>query len=126
MLSFISWSQYFTCLIIATLIYYFFIWAIVFKRKLSFAGITSIQSIAEDGPDEVMTTSQHVMDELRPLFAGRNNKQELMFSLQSVLSKYSDWEEPGFRLTLTDFIVQESFSKCSIRLSEDDQRALWK
>lgn len=125
MLSSISWSQYFTFLIIATISYYLLIWLLIFKGQLSFAGINRFQAIAEDAPDEVLSTSQHVMDELRPLFESRSNKVEILKAVGQVLSKYKEWDEPGFRLILSDFIAQEFQSKCSIRLSEDDQRALW-
>jgi hypothetical protein len=124
MLSFISWSQYFTYILIATISYYLFIWLVLFKGRLSFAG-PRFQSMGEDAPDEVMSISQHVMNELRPLFNERLNKPELLTAIQSILCKYKDWDEPSFRLPLTDFIVQELASKCSIRLGEEDQRALW-
>ncbi len=81
---------------------------------------------AEDGPDEVITTAQHVIDELRPLFVHDANKNELLYSLQLRLSKYNQWNEQGFRDTITQFILSESQRKCSIRLGEEDQRALWK
>src|SRR5712672_1239540 len=101
MLSSISWSQYFLCLLIATVIYYLFIWIVFFKAKLSFLpGFPNLRQLnlqGEDQPDEVLTTAQHIMGELRPLFADRTNKQELLFALQAKLKRYSEWDEPGFR-----------------------------
>lgn len=130
MFSNISWSQYFTILLVATIIYYLFIWFVLFKARipvLSHIGSVGPLSLhGEDGPDEVITTAQHVIDELRPLFKPGANKNELVFALQQNLIKYNNWEEPGFRETIIQFILRESQSKCSIRLGEEDQRALWK
>lgn len=129
MLQSITWPEYFTYLFFAVIAYYLFIWLVFFKAKLSFlTNINSIRSFsvhAEDQPDEVMATAQHIIDEIRPLFNGRENKNELILALQLKLRKYNDWHEPGFRDTLNEFIQSECQTKCSIRLSEDDQRALW-
>ncbi len=129
MLSSISWQQYILFLIIAIIIYYLAIWIIYYKAKLpSFSGIKNFRRISlrgEDAPDEVMTTTQHIMDEIRAVFDGRQNKNELILALQLKLKRYSQRDEPGFRDTINEFIVYESQSKCSIRLGEEDQRVLW-
>jgi hypothetical protein len=102
---------------------------VFYKAKLpSLSGIGNVRPVSlhgEDQPDEMLTTAQHIMDEIRPLFNDRSNKNELILALQGKLKKYNNWDEPGFRGTLNDFIAGESLSKCSIRLSEDDQRVLW-
>lgn len=125
----ISWQQYFTCIIIATLLYYLFVWVVYFKAKLpAFSAIGNFRESSlhcEDGPDELISTAQHVMDELRPVFTGTITKNELLFALQAKLQQYNEWEEPAFRDTINEFIIRESQSKCSIRLGEEDQRALW-
>jgi len=130
MLSSISWQQYCTVLIVATSLYYLFIWIAFYGMKLSFlsrVGKMQVPSFhAEDQPDEVITTAQHVIDELRPLFAERSNKNELILSLQLSLKKYNQWEEPGFQDTINEFIIREGQSKCSIYLSEEDLRVCWK
>jgi hypothetical protein len=129
MLSNISWQQYFLFLLIANTLYYLFIWVVFFKGKLPvLSGIGNLRQVSiqgEDQPDEMLTTIQHIMDELRPIFNGRANKNELLLALQGRLRKYNQWEEPGFRETLNEFITAECRSKCSIRLSEEDQRVLW-
>lgn len=129
MFSTISWQQYCIFLIIANVVYYLFVWIVFFKAKLSFlTGAGRMRSFfqhSDDEPDEVMTTAQHVMDEIRPLFNRRSNKNELILSLQLHLKKYNQWNETGFRDTVNDFIASQSESKCSIRLGEEDQRAVW-
>lgn len=130
MLQNISWSQYFTILLVATTLYYLFIWIVLFNAcipLLSWIGSVGPMSLhGEDAPDEMISTAQHVMDEIRPLFTNTHNKNELILALRLRLSTYAQWEEPGFRETILQFIQRESQSKRSIRLSEDDISALWK
>lgn len=129
MLNSISWQQYIVFLLIATVLYYLFVWIIVFKAKFSLLpGIANFRQVSlqtGDEPDEVMTTAQHIMDEIRPLFDGRSNKNELILALQLKLKRYNQWNEPGFRETINEFISSQSEAKCSIRLGEEDQRVLW-
>lgn len=129
MFSTISWQQYFCFLLIANTIYYGFVWVVFYKAKIPvLSGIGKVGSISlhgEDQPDEMLTTAQHIMDEIRPVFKVRSNKNELLLALQGKLKRYNNWDEPGFRETLNEFIAGESLSKCSIRLSEEDQRVLW-
>lgn len=129
MLSSISWSQYITILVVATILYYLFIWIVYFKAKLSLLPrLTGIGDSlhGEDTPDEVITTAQHVIDELRPLFNPGANKNEMLFALQQQLSKYHNWDEPGFRDTINQYISRQCGTICSIRLGDDELRALWK
>lgn len=129
MLSEISWQAYMVTLLVATSLYYLFIWVFFYKAKLSvLRGISNIRQLhlhTGEEPDEMMNAAQYVMDELRPLFIGRTNKNELIGVLQGQLKKYNQWNEPAFRDTINDFIFFESQSKCSISLSEEDQRVLW-
>lgn len=127
MFSSVSWSQYITCLAIATVTYCLFIWIVFFKAKLALLpGLSRIQTSmhAADQPDEVISTAQHVIDELRSLFVPDVNKNELFFALQQSLQKYNQWDEPGFRDTIDAFISRQCGTICSIRLSEDELRAL--
>ena len=133
MLQSISWSHYTSFLLVATIFYYLFIWLVIYKARIPvLSRIGSIGSVGlvslhgEDGPDEMISTAQHVMDELRPLFRPGTSKNELVFSLQQYLKKYNQWEEPGFRETVNSFILGAFQTICSIRLSEDDLSALWK
>lgn len=129
MLQSVSWQQYLVFLLLATATYYLFIWVIYFKAKLpSFSSAGNFNRFSrfdEDEPDEVLSTVQHVIEELQPVFAGRLNKNELILAIQLRLKKYNQWDEPGFRETINDFIADQSESICSIRLGEEDQRAVW-
>ena len=125
----VSWNQYFTFLLIAGGLYYLFIWIFVFKAKVGFVSNLSKLPTSlhgEDAPDEMMTTAQHVIDELRGSFKPGLGKNELLYSLQQQLTKYSDWQESGFRETVNQYIREAFHQTCSIRLGEDEVRALWK
>lgn len=129
MLSSISWQQYFLFIAFASVLYYVFVWVVYFKAKLPSLSMGSFNGISihgEDQPDEVFSTSQHVIDELRPVFTGMENKNELVFALQGQLRKYNQWDEPDFRETINAFIAEESKTTCSIHLGEEDLRAVWK
>lgn len=129
MLSSISWSQYITALAIIVTIYYLYVWVVYFKAKLpslSMGGnLSGLSMHGEDQPDEMLSTAQHIMEELRPVFDNRQNKNELVMALQKTLQRYNQWDEPGFRETVNEFIARESKSTCSIHLGEEDLRAVW-
>lgn len=129
MLTFISWQQYFVCILIATLLYYIFVWIVFFKAKLSFLpGLSNLRRFSvhgEDHPDEMLTTAQHIIDEIKPVFKGRRNTNELVIALQQHLKKYNQWDQPGFRDTINEFISSQSESICSIHLSERDLGDVW-
>ena len=129
MLSSISWSQYFTTLAIIATIYYLYVWVVYFKGKLpsfSVSGKFNVLSMhGEDQPDEMLSTAQHIIEELKPVFNNRHNKNELVLALQKNLQRYNQWDEPGFRETVNEFIARESQTTCSIHLREEDLRAVW-
>lgn len=123
MLSFISWQQYFIFLLIAVVIYYLII-VLFFGVRIPVLTGNKYSAVHPEDTDEVMTTAQQVMDELRPLFTPRAYKQELLYAIQLQLKLYNQWDDPGFRDTIQQFIVKEC-ERCSILLNEDDLRVLW-
>lgn len=131
MLQSITWSHYWLMISLATTLYYIFIWIVFFKARLSFLNLNSIRqihsptSVVEDAPDEVMNSVQYVLDEIRPEFAGRQNRSELVMALQGRLTKYKNVDDPVFRDMINQFISDESERQCSIRLGKEDLRAVW-
>jgi len=126
MLSHISWQQYFVFILVAISLYYLAVWIFVLKMKLpSFIFLQNKKPDTEQGNAEVNSTVLHVIDELAPVFMPGITRPELLLVLQLKLKKYSQWEEPGFRDSLNQYIAQSSLTKCSIHLSEEDQRVLW-
>jgi hypothetical protein len=127
MLHTISWQQYFLFLFIAAVIYYIGVWILYYKAKLpSFSLPENFRSpLEEEDIPNVQSTAWEVIQEITPLFPGRQNQNELIYAIQTKLKKYHHWDEPGFRETINAFILGESENKCSIHLSEEDLRVLW-
>ena len=75
--------------------------------------------------EAILQAIKHIEEELKPAFIGRSNKNELLFALRNTLRRYAKWDHPGFRDQLNEFIVTQSSDICSIRLDEDDLRAVW-
>lgn len=126
MLSSISWNQYFTFMVIAALAYYLFIWLVIYKGKIpALAGIGNLQTPSFHSGDDTAEIAKYIMDEIRPVFTGKTNKNEIILALQQKLKKYADYSEPGFREAVNQYIASESESSCSIRLGELDLRAVW-
>lgn len=129
MLQSITWSQYFLVIGLTTLFYYVIIWLLLFKGKIAFLKnvrpFSPASSMGEDAPDEMMTTIQYALGELSPLFAGRRNRSELILTLHKQLAQYKGYDDKNFREAINQFISAESERQCSIRLGEDDLRAVW-
>ena len=123
MLSFISWQQYFLFILVALVVYYSIL-VLFFGVRIPVMTGDKYSAVHPEDTDEVITTAQQVMDELRPLFTPRTNQQELLFGIQLQLKKYHQWDEPAFRDTIQHFIEREC-ARCSIKLSEDELRMLW-
>lgn len=124
----ISWEQYFLFLLIAVIAYYFCVWVTYFEAKdFSFfrKGERQFLVYEEELPSNVPPNSQKIIEEIMPSFIGRKNKNELIYALHIILKKCSQWDEPGFREKVNEFILKESEIKCSIRLNEEDLRAVW-
>ncbi len=69
------------------------------------------------------------MDELNAYFEvakkGKCLKQELLYSVQRILSKYSSLENPQYKESITNVIISEAEHNCSIHLKEEDVVQVW-
>lgn len=122
MLNFLSWRQYYIFLLVATLIYYSFVWIIYFKAKLP--------SLSQIGPwsrthEDTGEIASYITRELKPLFTPGSSKADIILALQQKLSKYADYTEPGLRDAVNNFIMRECEEICSIHLSKFDMSAVW-
>ncbi|MEO9020984.1 MAG: hypothetical protein ABI237_14825 [Ginsengibacter sp.] len=129
MFSSISWQEYFWFLLMVVLSYYLFVWVIYFKAKrpsLIHNGevAESFENVGELSND-VPSNSQRIIEEIMPVFVGRQNRNELFYALHIILEKYNQWDEPGFREEVNAFIRNESKIKCSIHLNEEDLDTVW-
>lgn len=125
----ISWQEYLLFLLIAVLSYYLCVWVFYFKAKHPsiFQKKGEVKSFANEDefPGEISSNSQKVIEEIRPVFVGRQNRSELIYALHIILIKYNQWDEPGFREEVNEFILNESKTKCSIHLNEEDLGSVW-
>ena len=128
-MEFVSWQQYFYFLFVVVILYYLMVWMFVFRLALpsvkKVRRLFSSSRYAEDSPDEMMSAAQHVLDELRPCFVTVRDREELFSELRTILKKYNEWNDAGFKAIINEFIVHECQIKCAIRPGENDINGLW-
>jgi hypothetical protein len=127
MLKEISWQEYFVFLFVTLLLYYGFL--LVFYYRFDFSSLRKANLKfwfrGKELQSEMSNNAQKVTQEIRSCFRDKMNMNELIFDLQNRLEPYKHWDEPDFRKSINDFIIEESKNKCSIHLSEEDLRVLW-
>lgn len=124
----ITWTQYFIALLVCTFVYYLFVWYFYFNTRLpKFHVAADAGNFYDDASatDVTSISAQELISNLRPVFHSNLHKNELILALQLQLKPYRSNEAPGFREAINAFIVEESLTTCSIRLGEEDQRAVW-
>lgn len=127
MLNTISWHEYFLFISALLILYYGFIF--VFYFKMNFFSLLKTNQISFFSGKELKSkmswNAEKVILEIGPSFSGKQNLNELIYDLQIKLEPYKFWDEPDFKKSINDFIIEESEKKCSIHLSEEDLRVLW-
>lgn len=113
-------------IILASLIYYFLIWIIIYKAKLALLKFKPRISDAVPNSGTDREDISVILGDLEGTFTSKQNKSELIMALQKKIQTYQEIDDPGFRDSINRFILFESQTKCSIRLDEDDLRTLWK
>lgn len=125
----ISWTLYFECLSVLLAFYYLVAGALFFRAEMRslFNSVANRSSFSheEDSLPEAENNALLIIQEIRPQFKRNIHKEELIYSLKMRLTRYNQWDEPGFRETINAFIMGESERTCSIHLSEEDLRVLW-
>ncbi len=118
MLNSISWQQYLATLLVATGLYYLFIWIYFYGGV-----IPSFRKNENKASDR--SIALQCMDELQPVFIGKRNPNELVLAIRQVLKKYRENTDPRFREAINEFITFQSETLCSIRLQESAWREVW-
>lgn len=125
----ISWTHYLEYLGILLLAYYLVTGIVLFRTEmLSLFNRTTgrlSEAVERRHPPDKEDNATLIIREIGPLFKRNINKEELLYSLRTKLTRYNQWDEPGFRETINAFILGEIEKKCSIHLSEGDLRVLW-
>jgi hypothetical protein len=69
------------------------------------------------------------MDELSAYFQSSKGtkvvKEEFVFAVQKILSKYPSLKSSEFKEAVSNLIVSEAFHNCSIHLEEEDLFHVW-
>jgi len=151
----ISWQGYWISLVLISTGYYLIIYLLYYRsdfkiiipRKLgSHSGNTSTPfssvekplgqpSLFEENISVLHSTDAEdrqvssLMDELTAYFEeakkSKSVKEEIIYALQRILSKFSTVKSSVYKESLTNVIVSEAELHCSIHLSADDMVKVW-
>lgn len=146
----VSWAEYFSVLAVLIAVYYVIIvllyyryevWQILSGNKKL---IAINKSISTDDPPSLMGTSDadietqapderklfsmtnELMQNLQPVFDEQYTRSELMMALHVELRKYPSLIDTAFQVSVNNYIQKESEIKCSVSLSEQELRGIWK
>ena len=146
MLKDISWTDYWFFILIALAVYYVTIGCLYYlteikqvlsgksnlllqpySSKKAFAGKNHI--VYTDSENDLHPLVKECMDQIRNVLkeATENNlvKQEIIYSLQQLTSKYSVIKNSPFKSFITDYILIECDNYCSIHLDNEEVRKIW-
>lgn len=124
MLNNISWSQYWLVIALTSFCYYLFIWIVYYKARFSLPTTGFFKKADDSGTDA--SDIYLIAEDLKPVFSDKSNKGELILALKEKIQSYHEITDAGFRDSINRFLISESLHTCSIRLDDDDLRALWK
>ncbi len=137
----ITWSNYFTAVVILLALWYGIIILVYYRKELFnlLNGKYQIptrkkkqQTSEEDIPEE----GEHTFEELEGIVtdirhsifekAGNNaGKAELLMQLKARLANYGGLRQPAFRVAINNFIIQHAESICGVVFSEDELNEVW-
>ena len=129
----VSWGDYAVYVTVALIIYYIWVFFIFYARNVyrllnTKKQVSSIQIKDQNQSDEIFSIIYQLQDEIRTAIgeaAGKKYaKPEIIYSLQSVLKKYSLKSTP-FQFAVNNFIERQCENNCSIHLNEEDLKQLW-
>ena len=148
MLQSISWSQYFSTLLLLLIVYYAYVAYKYFRWEiLSLIGIKKIEEkvtpIAVTDFKKQFTSSNHTdfmpannaenmfqafTDEVKAYLYEANPfapKEEILFALQQIISKYPAVKNTGSKATINEFILRETNKHYQGLLQEEDFLPIW-
>lgn len=149
MLSTISWQEYWTSVVITTLAYYLLVYLLFFKKAIQFSSQKEVFNLDTSVKEEIQPTLFEIpnpdikqtgkeseayvieacMNELSAFFENQKRtkaiKNELMFSLYTILQKYPSLINSGYKESLTNVIATQCENICSIHLSAEELKGVW-
>jgi hypothetical protein len=128
----ISWSSYWLTVFVLAVIYYLVIVLLYFKREL--AGLIRRRSsdgiIADHLPEPEL--QQYFQNEISAFIqqSGQNAsaKEEMLFGLQRLFhaARFEGFDKTAYKEAINKDIINECQQYCSVHLSEEDLRVLWR
>ena len=146
MLKDISWTDYWVFILIILAAYYITIGCLYYlteiKQMLSGKSnlllqphslkkvfVSKVSIVNTESEDDLHPLVKECMDRIRNLLkeAAENTlvKEEIIYSLQQLTSKYSVIKNSPFKSFITDYILIECDNYCSIHLDDEEVREIW-
>lgn len=124
----ISWSNYFTTILLLSICYYLFLIYRYYRKDILkiFAGrkITGVENLSTDfHPTMLQSFSLEIRSFLFEAIRNNLNKEDIMGSIQMLIRKYPGVKDATFRNSIEHLIIEEVAE--SIHLSEHDLSELW-
>jgi hypothetical protein len=149
MFSNVSWQEYWTSLVVITLVYYLVIYLVCFRKGSRLSSPKQVFNLDNLAKEENQSTlfevensgfkqtvkesEEHIieacMDELNAFFENQKKrkaiKSDLMFGLYTILQKYPSVRKSGYKESLTNVIANQCENICSIHLSAEELKGVW-
>jgi hypothetical protein len=137
----ISWRTYWTLIAVLTIGYYLVVYLLYFRKglinrvqtqNLHTEDVTkaSLSSFIIDNKDtdKAELQAQSCLDEINAFFAAKKkfktDKNELLYGLYGIAQKYSSLKDSPYSDTLSNIIVTQAQSICSVHLGVDEVKAV--
>jgi hypothetical protein len=138
----ISWQAYWTFLVIVLSAYYLLVLFIYYRSdlKASFLSKTftrsGVQSFIVDNSEFEAPSAETAegivytcMDEINSFFAEAKkrkwNKNEMIYSLQSILKKYPAITTSGYKQSVSNVLLNQCEHICNLHLSAEELSHVW-
>lgn len=127
MLNHISWSSYWTTVLISLICYYGYIAWINRSRLLKYKPVITGELPALD--DLLHPQAKACNDELSAYVGQaaltKPSKKEILFGLHKIIQRYPTLSGTVYQTAISKWIAFDAKDKCSIHLSDEDIRQVW-
>jgi hypothetical protein len=138
----ISWQTYWTLVAVLSIGYYLAVYLLYFRKglvgrfqtpNLSAENVTNTSPssfiIDNESIDKAGLQAQSCLDEINAFFEAKKKskteKNELLYGLYGIAQKYSSLKDSPYSDTLSNIIVTQAQSICSVHLGVDEVKAVW-
>jgi hypothetical protein len=149
MFSNISWQEYWTLIVVITLVYYLLVYLVCLRTGLQLSSqkqVINLDSSAKEENQPILfeidnpgleqgvresggPVIQACMDELNSFFENQGKtkaaKAEVMFALHTILQKYPSLRKSDYKEPITNVIATQCENICSVHLSAEELKGVW-